>query len=147
MNNNDPKNKDPNPDDRDTREMGPAYRPHAVTKTAATSVSDAELANAPDFDGRTYNAKKDKKRLTKLLILVHNFMSDSKPHTLEEIRAHIGRGSEAGISARIRDLRKKQFGGMTVIRRRRGDPTRGLWEYVLVKATAETEHGEKWEGT
>lgn len=37
--------------------------------------------------------------------------------------------SEAGISARLRDLRKPRFGGYEVLRRRR---TQGQWEYRLV---------------
>lgn len=107
---------------------------------------DEMPSTAPDFDGETYVAAKDKRRLSTLLTLVRRFMSDGLPHTLGEIHKGIDRGSEASISARLRDLRKEKFGGQTVLRRRRGDPHNGLWEYVLVKASAETEHGEKWEG-
>ncbi len=41
-------------------------------------------------------------------------------------------GSEAGLSARLRDLRKPQHGGLTVERRRRGEPAHGLFEYRLM---------------
>lgn len=151
MINNDPNNPDPAiaPDDRDTREMGPAERPHSTTKTATAKAPDAEEDDSPDFDGRTYNAKKDKKRLSTQMAAVRNVMSDGLPHTLKGLVADLAvrgiRASEAGVSARIRDLRKKKFGGQTVMRRRSGDPTSGLHEYVLVKVTEETEHGEKWE--
>jgi len=37
--------------------------------------------------------------------------------------------SEAGISARIRDLRKPKYGGHTIERRKNGS----LWEYRLVR--------------
>ena len=137
-----------NIEERDTREgKATTYRqPHAIDNTKKGDAGEDD--GGPEFDGKTYNAKKDKQRLTTLLTLVRNFMSDGLPHTFSEIREGIGnKGSEAGISARLRDLRKKKFGGMTVIRRRRGDPKKGLWEYILVKATPETEHGEKWEGT
>lgn len=49
--------------------------------------------------------------------------------SLGEIRADIGRGSEAGISARLREIRAA---GYTVDKRRRGEPERGLWEYRIV---------------
>jgi hypothetical protein len=58
-------------------------------------------------------------------------MSDGAWRTLEEIRSRVG-GSEAAISARLRDLRKDKFGGHIVESRRRGDGSRGLWEYRLV---------------
>lgn len=37
--------------------------------------------------------------------------------------------SEAGLSARIRDLRKPQYGGHTIVRRKNGS----LWEYRLCR--------------
>jgi len=48
-----------------------------------------------------------------------------------EIRERIGGGSEAGISARLRDFRKIKFGGHKVYRRRRGEASKGLHEYRL----------------
>ena len=54
--------------------------------------------------------------------------------TLREL-SFLTKFGEASISARIRDLRKEQFGGYTVERRRRGDPTKGIWEYCIVKST------------
>jgi hypothetical protein len=48
--------------------------------------------------------------------------------TLREIAA-ITRFGEASISAQLRHLRKAQFGGYVVEKRRRGEPSRGIWEY------------------
>lgn len=50
--------------------------------------------------------------------------------TLREIAAGTG-FPEASISARLRDLRKARFGSYSVLRRRRGEPSRGLWEYSV----------------
>jgi hypothetical protein len=43
----------------------------------------------------------------------------------------IGSGSEAGVSARLRDFRKSDFGGHVVNRRRRGECSLGVFEYQL----------------
>lgn len=51
--------------------------------------------------------------------------------TLREISSYTG-GSEASVSARLRDLRKPKFGGWDVQRRHRGDPKKGLFEYRAV---------------
>ncbi len=84
-----------------------------------------------DFDGETYEAEHDEDRLGTLLTEVKTLMADGVWRTLAEIQAQVGRGSEAGISARLRDLRKEKFGSCTVERRRRGDPKEGLFEYRL----------------
>lgn len=59
-------------------------------------------------------------------------MNDGKWRTLSEISALTGDG-EASISARLRDLRKDEFGGLNVDRRRRGDESRGLFEYRVTR--------------
>lgn len=69
----------------------------------------------------------DKQRLERLLDRVRALMRDGAWRTLGEIVAEVG-GSEAGVSARLRDLRKRPICA-TVERRRRGDPRAGLWEY------------------
>lgn len=89
-----------------------------------------------DFDGETYNREKDGRRLTTQLDRVHGLMRDGRWRTLTEIVDGISyppyqRATEAGVSARLRDLRKKKFGGYVVNRRRR-DRDSGLWEYQLV---------------
>lgn len=52
--------------------------------------------------------------------------------TLAEIHAIVRCGSEASISARLRDFRKTQWGQNTVNRRRRGEAALGSHEYQLI---------------
>lgn len=79
----------------------------------------------------TYSGDLDGARLTSQLDAVLALMQDGTWRTLGEIRAAIGRGSEAGLSARLREIRASRRG--QVERRRRGDPKQGLWEYRLLK--------------
>ncbi len=81
------------------------------------------------FDGRTFSHALDGQRLSTCLDRVRALMQDGRWRTLSDIRQLIG-GSEAGISARIRDLRKAKFGGHTVDKERVGPD--GLWRYRLV---------------
>ena len=81
------------------------------------------------FDGVTYN-RQDGPRLWTQLEAVRHLMSDGQWRTLHQIQDALWWGygssaSEAGVSARLRDLRKAKFGGYVVDRRRFG----GLWEY------------------
>ncbi len=84
------------------------------------------------FDGATYQPELDAPRLHSELERVRELMRDGQWRSLYEIKVAIGGGSEAGISARLRDLRKQEFGGHIVERRRRGNPKAGLWEYRLL---------------
>jgi len=89
------------------------------------------------FSGETYIPKFDKVRLTGQWERVSGVMSDSKWRTLSEIQRaihalHGKHDSEAAISARLRDFRKPKFGSRTVNRRRRGEESRGLFEYQIV---------------
>lgn len=81
------------------------------------------------FDGRTFVPALDEHRLLSILEAVRALMLDGRRRTLAEIRFRLGRGTEASISARLRDLRKPRFGALAVQRARRGDPKAGLWEY------------------
>jgi hypothetical protein len=80
------------------------------------------------FDGETYDPKRDYIRLSGQLAKVFEFMSDGKWHTLRQIVDACG-GSEAAVSARLRDLRKKKYGGYTVLREHLQD---GLHRYRLM---------------
>lgn len=82
----------------------------------------------PHFDGETYEPVFDLRRLATQLERVAAALSTGGWWTLAELTAACG-GSEAGVSARLRDLRKGRFGGHTIERRRRGAATAGLWEY------------------
>ena len=90
-----------------------------------------------DFDGETFDPKEDGERLTGQLARVRNQMADGRWFTLNYLASLVG-GSEAGVSARIRDLRKPKFGGYRV-ERRRVPGERGVWEYRL--AACERSHG------
>lgn len=81
-----------------------------------------------DFDGETYDPQLDKARLTGQLLRVYNCMRDGRWWGLREL-ARGAEGTEASVSARLRDLRKDKFGGFEVERRRRSN---GLHEYRLV---------------
>ena len=80
------------------------------------------------FDGSTFEPDQDEDRLTTQFKRVFAVMADGREHTLVELSEKTG-GSEAAVSARLRDFRKERFGGWTV-RRRRID--RGLFGYTLL---------------
>ena len=80
------------------------------------------------FDGKTIDDAKDHDRLKTLLDRVRRYMSDGHPRTLSQIQAECG-GSEASVSARLRDLRKDKHGGHQIDRERLGG---GLFVYRLV---------------
>ena len=79
-------------------------------------------------DGITFEAEFDMNRLNAQMKRVYALMKDSEWRTLAEI-ARFTNDSEASISARLRDLRKPKFGGLTVNRRRR---TQGQYEYQVL---------------
>lgn len=79
------------------------------------------------FDGPTYDHDLDGVRLTGQLRAVYRVMSAGAWLTLRQLADRVG-GSEASVSARLRDLRKPRFGGFTVSRRRVAG---GLYEYRL----------------
>ena len=82
------------------------------------------------FDGRTFDPNHDRVRLTRLLARVYAFMRDGEWRTLPQIAEACG-GTEASVSARLRDLRKIRFGSYVVERRRCAPPDRGLFVYRL----------------
>jgi hypothetical protein len=84
------------------------------------------------FDGETYEPARDHVRLARQLAGVRALMADGRWRTLPEIARHV-EGSEAALSARLRDLRKRKFGGRTVERRYLAG---GLFEYRVVPIDA-----------
>lgn len=89
-----------------------------------------QLKLGATFDGDTFVPMIDHARLTGLLKRVYDIMSDGNWHRLAEL-AHRAQGSEASVSARIRDLRKEKFGGFQVDRKRH-KTQKGVWLYRLV---------------
>lgn len=96
----------------------------------------------PKFDGQTFKDKLDGPRLTKQLDRVREYMLAIFPawKSLAEISYDLrwkygGEFPEASISARLRDLRKKEFGGYIVEgKRREGKEHQGIWEYLVYRS-------------
>jgi hypothetical protein len=87
----------------------------------------------PRFGGITYDPARDYTRLSCALGKVYTFMLDGEWRTIAEIAAKCA-CSEAGASARLRDLRKDRFRERypnTEVQRRNVE--RGLWEYRLIR--------------
>lgn len=88
------------------------------------------------FDGESYDAKVDQPRLATQLNRIRDYMLTAGWRTLGEIAQATG-DHEASVSAQLRHLRKARFGAYVVEKQRRGDPTRGWYEY-RVSPGAET---------
>ena len=86
----------------------------------------AQLAH---FDGATFDAGRDSRRLTNQYHRVLAHLRDGCWHTLADIALATG-DPEASVSARLRDLRKPRFGSHTIERQY---VERGLFRYRLVK--------------
>lgn len=84
-------------------------------------------APAHAFGGKTYEPARDYLRLTGQLEAVYKLMLDGQWHTLTQIQNCVG-GSEAAISARLRDLRKVEYGAHDI---RKRCVAGGLWEYRM----------------
>ena len=93
-----------------------------------------QLELLPGFDGSSFDFALDGKRLASQLERVKSLMMTGRWFTLAELHRAIG-GSEAGISARVRDLRKTKFGNYS-IERRRVTETSGQWEYRMIRYKA-----------
>jgi hypothetical protein len=83
------------------------------------------------FNGSDYLPSLDDERLTKQINKLWYCMKDGKWMTLSEIEDYIG-APQASISADLRHLRKKRFGSHTILKKRRGEESNGLWEYKLI---------------
>lgn len=106
------------------------HHDHYVPSLGVTLAPDLFSAPSVPVDtskAPTYLGDLDGERLTSQLDAVLALMGDGQWRTLSQIKAAIGRGSEAGLSARLREIRNSRRG--VVERRRRGDPKNGLWEY------------------
>ncbi len=84
-----------------------------------------------NFDGATFSEEEDGARLSTQLERVLELMKDENWRTIHEI-AKIVEGSEASVSARLRDLRKPKFGSYVVCKRQRGTRSDGLFEYQIL---------------
>jgi hypothetical protein len=82
------------------------------------------------FDGATFDSTEDAERLSSQAVRVLALMLDGEWRTLATIADAVS-GSEAGVSARLRDLRKVRFGAYQV-ERRRVEGAHGLHEYRVL---------------
>jgi hypothetical protein len=89
---------------------------------------------APHFNGPAYSPALDHARLTGQIQRVYRALSGGQWLTLGEI-AELTSDPEASVSAQLRHLRKERFGSHVIVKRRRGEPANGLWEYRMVIAT------------
>lgn len=87
----------------------------------------------PHFDGPDYSPELDFTRLTRQIDRIRELMLDGEWRTLDEIAVLTG-DPVASISAQLRHLRKPRFGSYIVYKQRRGDRSRGLFEYKVVKS-------------
>lgn len=78
------------------------------------------------FRGETYTPRHDFKRLRGVMLKVISLMADGKWRTLKEI-SEVSGGSEASVSARLRDLRRPEYGSNIVDRYHTA--TRGTFQY------------------
>lgn len=103
------------------------------SKEAALGLLSSRGWVCGEFGGVTFQPGSDGRRLRRQLVAVWQVMQDRAWHQLPEIVERLkGEGVKAttqSVSARIRDLRKEQFGAHMVIRRRVAG---GVWEYRLV---------------
>ena len=98
------------------------------------AINRQERAKRMHFDGETYEPSRDQVRLTGQQRLVFELMRDGQWRRLADIvvnlrDAYSVYASEAGISARLRDLRKARFGSHTVERSNIGG---GTFQYRLI---------------
>lgn len=89
-----------------------------------------------EFDGDTYEAEKDHRRLSGQVQRVYEAMRDGQWRTVQMISDLTG-DPPASIQARLRDLRKERFGAYEV-ESHRSEPNGSIWVYRV---------GAKGEGT
>lgn len=86
------------------------------------------------FDGADYVPPRDDPRLTSQHQRLRALMQDGEWRTLNEIARQTG-DPEASMSAQLRHLRKKRFGGHQVERRHEGG---GLYKYRVTTLASPT---------
>lgn len=87
------------------------------------------------FDGDDYVPERDDPRLKGQIRRIYELMRDGQWRTLHEIE-RITLDPAASISAQLRHLRKKRFGGHTVEREYLGS---GLYQYRLLLNKGDSE--------
>lgn len=90
-----------------------------------------DIFKSPRFNGSDYVPKLDDLRLTGQMKRIYSVMKDGRWRTLSEIENLTG-DPQSSISAQLRHLRKERFGSHTLLKRRRGIESSGLFEYQLI---------------
>jgi hypothetical protein len=94
--------------------------------------SQLPLFDAPTFGGSTFCPERDGERLSGALGRTYELMADGRWRTLQKIAEAVG-CTEAGASARLRDLRKDGVQSKYPNRGvEREFVERGLWRYRLI---------------
>jgi hypothetical protein len=91
------------------------------------------------YNGSDYIPGTDNARLDSQLGRVWKAMVTGYWLTLDEIHELTG-DPQASISAQLRHLRKARFGAYPIVKRHRGEASRGLWEYRM-KLPSPFQHG------
>lgn len=103
-------------------------------KANPTRWEAAKQVSPPAFPGPSYVAKFDEARLKGQQARIYACMKDGRYRTLSEISRLCHPAPEASVSAMLRMFRRpiaKGGLGLKVDKNRRGDPSRGLWEYSV----------------
>lgn len=80
--------------------------------------------------GPTYDEEKDGKRIASQMDKIRDYMLEADWRTLKQIESELNY-PQSSISAQLRHLRKKQFGGY-ILEKKRVDGN-GTWQYRLLK--------------
>lgn len=114
----------------------PPLTPRPFQRRVDAAVSEL---TGPHFDGATYDPAADQQRLSTQLGRVWAALADGQWWTLAQLAQHVG-GSEAGVSARLGDMRKSPKHGQPpawwqghTVERRRVAGVNGLWQYRLIR--------------
>jgi len=113
-------------------EVTEAKRPSSMSREesrppAGDSYAKQQGLSDARFDGDDYKHERDSARLTGQIRRVHDLMLDGAWRTLDEVSDATG-DPHSSVSAQLRNLRKKRFGGHNIERKYVGG---GLYSYRL----------------
>lgn len=114
------------------RKQSSRKRAHTIVATTSASARTGPPNLRGHRHGDTYVAEFDYDRLNAQARRVYDTLSAGGWMSLAEI-SRATDDPEASVSARLRDLRKPEYGALDVDRRRRDDPSDGTWEYRLTR--------------
>lgn len=107
----------------------------APAKAEPVLAAEPRVEQPVHFDGRTYRPEHDQARLKSIYMRVHELMLDGNWWTRRGMEKALGL-TWAQIGPRLRDQRKRRFGGYEVDRERINNPEDGEFRYRLVRETS-----------